>query len=476
MTLARLVLALVLAVVAMAASAVAATAPAKLSPCAVMGKADAALCGVVEVPENHAAPGGKTLSLRVLVLPSVGPETLPPVYELAGGPGLAASDGAIFYLTDGAAWRAGRRIVLADMRGTGGSAPLRCPELEAGKRLERMYPPAAVRDCRAALVAGGADLAHYTTLATAKDLDLVRRALGDKRIDLFAMSYGTMLAQTYVRLHPDRVGAAVLEGAVPLGEKLPLNHGRNAQRTLTDLFADCQAEAACAAAFPDLPGDWRRLLARLDAGPVPVSTPAGIVQAEKGPVLEALRAMMTTSAGQSRLPMVIHQAAKGDFAPLGAGSGVGGPGLAEGLYLSIACIEGTGWITPDEAAAAGQASDFGAYRVEEQVAACRLWGVDRREGRALPAPLTGPRMLLIAGERDHVAPPAWADEVARLHPGARVVRIEKLSHGIEGVVGVECFDQISLTFLAAGTLSDADLACVNTMKAPPFLTAPPKAP
>lgn len=445
-----------------------------LSPCPIAGSTETALCGRLEVPENRARPEGRTLSLSVMVLPAIGEKTLPPLYDLAGGPGEAAGISAAFYAGDGSAYRAGRDVVLVDLRGTGASAPLRCPQLEAGSPLDRMYPPAQVRACRKTLSAN-ADLRQYTTAASADDLDAVRAALGQDRVDIFALSYGTMLAQTWIRRHPGRVRAAVLVGTVPLGEKLPLHHGANAQRVLDLMFADCAAQPACKAAFPNLADDWQRLLRRLEAGPV--SVPVGGVQklVEQGPFLEALRALMTSSAGQSHVPRVISHAAAGDYGPFvkavgGEGRPSGLPALAEGLYLSVACAEGTNAITDAEARRTPTGA-FGRYRIDEQRQACRLWGV----GSTPPPALSGPSdtaVLLLAGGRDQTAPPDWAAQVARDFPRGRLVVIAPMAHAIDGLENLDCFDVLAVAFLTSGKADELDLACLPRITAPPFATAP----
>ena len=110
-----------------------------------------ARCGVVYVPENHAKPRGRKIGLNVLVLPATGKaDASRAQYDLEGGPGFAATDFLDFYAGDGAMYRESRDIVLADMRGTGGSNPLRCfgiEEREKRQPLAPMYPPELVAEC-----------------------------------------------------------------------------------------------------------------------------------------------------------------------------------------------------------------------------------------------------------------------------------------------------------------------------------------
>jgi pimeloyl-ACP methyl ester carboxylesterase len=249
-------------------------APLVLAECEVKGATEKARCGTLEVPENWDVPGARKIALNVVVVPAIEPSGLSPLFDLAGGPGAAATNGAAYFLTEGSAVRARRDVVLVDQRGTGASAPLRCPELENASPLLRMYPPEKVRACRDEL-SRNHDLSQYTTAASVRDMEAVREAIGAKTIDLFGMSYGTKLAQAYVRAHPDRVRTATLMGVAPMDLKTPLSHARNAEAALRRIFNDCAADPACAAAYPSLEADWASIGALFDAGPIAMATPDG---------------------------------------------------------------------------------------------------------------------------------------------------------------------------------------------------------
>lgn len=95
--------------------------------CPAPAAAAGARCGVVQVPENHSKPRGRKIALHVVVLPATGKrDSQRAQYDLEGGPGFAVTDFLSFYAGEGAAYRENRDIVLADMRGTGQSNPLRC--------------------------------------------------------------------------------------------------------------------------------------------------------------------------------------------------------------------------------------------------------------------------------------------------------------------------------------------------------------
>src|SRR5205085_4699253 len=124
-----------------------------------------------------------------------------PMFHLEGGPGIAATNAAGFYVGPGSVYREHRDVVLIDQRGTGKSNPLQCPQLEKRGPLVEMYPVDEVKACRETLEKT-ADLTQYSTERAAGDIDAVRRALGYDNIDLWGVSYGTRLAQVYMKRYP----------------------------------------------------------------------------------------------------------------------------------------------------------------------------------------------------------------------------------------------------------------------------------
>jgi pimeloyl-ACP methyl ester carboxylesterase len=442
----------------------------ELTECKVAGATETARCGTLEVPENWDRPDARRITLKVMVIPALEPGDAAPLFDLAGGPGMAATTGADFYFSDGRAMRQHRDIVLIDQRGTGESAPLRCAALESVLPVTRMYPPADVESCRAALAAAH-DLTQYTTEASARDLEAVRAALGAGKIDLFGISYGTKLGQAYIRAYPGRVRAAAFLGTVPMDLRTPLEHAASAERTLRDLFADCAKDTACAAAFPRLADDWQSLLARFDAGPVDMKVGTARIAVEKGPFTEALRAMMTTDAGQRRIPALVSAAARGDFGPFLEAVGPGGGSMiAEGLYLSVECSESTSRISDADIAAATAGTFLGRYRIDEQLGACRAWP-QRKIDELFFAPVeSNVPVLFLAGGRDHVAPLRYTEAVAAGFAKSRVVFVEEMPHFPVAMANLACLDAMLLDFYAAGDAAAVDTACVASMKAPPFET------
>ncbi len=445
-----------------------APAPLTLVECAVKGAEDKVKCGSLEVPESWEQPDGRKISLKIVVVPAAKPTGLAPLFDFAGGPGMAVTDGAAFYLTVGAANRATRDIVLVDQRGTGGSAPLRCAELEAASPLTRMYPVDRVRVCREAL-AKDHDLAQYTTLAAARDIDAVRAAIGAEKIDLFGLSYGTKLAQAYIREFPSHVRSAVLAGSAPMDLKTPLYHARNSENALRLIFTNCAADADCAAVYPSLEDDWAAIVARFEAGPVAMATPDGDLMVERGPFMETFRALLTTEGGQRRAPKLIRAVATGDFAPFVKATTSGPRGfIAEGLYLSVECAEGSALIDPAEIDAAKADTFLDRYRIDEQLGACAEWPIAEISPEFAEPVTSDVPTLIIAGGRDHVTPKDYAMRIAEGFSNSRVILIEELAHVADAISNIECFDNMALAFYEGADPDAVDASCIAEMKAPAF--------
>ncbi len=463
-----------------------------LKPCDVPGVAGKARCGTLAVFENRAAKGGRKIDLKIVVLPATkGPAAPDPVFVLAGGPGEAATEEAAGLAEDLAAVRETRDVVFVDQRGTGGSHPLNCDlsgPSGGGGRLQSLLgdflPLEAVRNCRSTLEKG-ADLRLYTTSIAMDDLDDVRAALGYDRVDLLGGSYGTRAALVYMRRHPRHVRAAVLEGVEPPTDPVPLRFPEYAQRALDGVLSECAAEAACAGSFPKLRSEAAAAFAKAAAGPVtaevlrPDTGDPETVSLSRDIVGEAVR-YLTYQAGTAGLvPVLLHEAAAGNWDPLATFAVFARKEIVAsgslGLYLSVTCAEDLPRIKPLEGEKAAAGSYLGDYRLRQQRAACHAW-----PRGAVPDEYPGPvrsdaAALLIVGEWDPVTPPFLAEEAARTLPNGRVLVVPHGAHGQSGLEGTGCLDTLVAAFLERGSPKELDLSCLGRVRRRPFaLTAPLK--
>jgi pimeloyl-ACP methyl ester carboxylesterase len=448
-------------------------APFALKPCTPVPNQATLQCAKLVVPENWDSPSGRKIALNIVVIPAAGPATQPPLYDFPGGPGVAETNSSDFWLTAGSIYRAHRDIVLIDQRGTGNSHPLNCAlpfsDLSLGT-----FPKEAVEQCRAKL-SEDADLRQYSTDIAVRDVEAVRIALHHERIDVSGLSYGTRFAQAYVLAHPERVHAMALIGTVPPDMRLPQEFADDAQRVVNRILDECMRDAACNKAFPQLRRDWNALTRRLRG----TATTLGGRQINVGGFWEAFRARLVTTESQRQVPWLIHALARSRPGPaLALLQSEDTPGFANGLFLSVECPEDTLHLSAAEREHNGANTFLGNYRVQQQYAACKTWGLAARESayrktKSLPVPA-----LFVVGELDYVTPPGATARARRSWPNSQVIRIPDLGHFPSGLDHMECMDQIIAAFFAAGTAKRLDMSCLRTMHAPAFYTgddAPPKA-
>lgn len=456
-----------------------------LAPCDVPGLEEKARCGTYEVWENREAKTGRRIALKVVVVPATGSPREPDALTyLGGGPGEAATPLAASLAQVFGSIRQRRDILLVDQRGTGSSHPLECdlyPGNDPQTALGPFFPLDRVRACRAGL-GKIADLRMYTTAASADDLDEVRAALGYDRLDVFGGSYGTRAALVYIRRHPQQARVAALQGVNPTFDPVPLNFPQYAQHAIERIFADCDADATCHAAFPDLAGDLRAIVARA-AKPIWVD----ILDSQSGDSVrvylsrnllgEALRYLMYQSASALFVPALVHQAAGGDVAPLAEFALRSRRqlvnGLGQGLYLSVTCAEDLPFIAPAAAARAAANTFLGDYRYQQQRAACEAWvrGPIPRDYRD-PVRADTP-VLLFSGSWDPVTPASNAEQVAATLPHSLSVVIAGGGHDYAGLPGAEqCVAMITTQFIQRGSAEGIDTSCVGRLRRPPFPTSP----
>jgi pimeloyl-ACP methyl ester carboxylesterase len=185
-----------------------------------------------DVPYDYAHPRGKQFRLQLVRLRASDPaHKIGSLFVNFGGPGGTAarevrSFGKFLFPRQ---VLARYDLVGVDPRGTGGSLPVRCfattraqqslPYASGAKfPVTRAQETEAVAENRrfaqACQARNGDLLDHVGTLPFARDLDVLRAALGDRRINLYGLSYGTFLGQVLANLFPTRTGAIVLDAVV----------------------------------------------------------------------------------------------------------------------------------------------------------------------------------------------------------------------------------------------------------------------
>jgi pimeloyl-ACP methyl ester carboxylesterase len=476
----RALLALALTCLASQAHAALALAPCRLEHPSHLVAIEAE-CGTLTVPEDPLDPHGRSIGIAVARVPAISRHRkADALFILPGGPGMAAST---FYTAVAAAFariHRDRDIVLVDQRGTGGSNALTCQmNEEALWRAADAALTAETAKCLAALNTH-AQPAFYTTSLAVGDLDRVRAALGYEHINLYGASYGTRVAQQYLRRFPTRTRTTILDGVVPppalLGPALALD----AQAALEAILARCAAEPSCRARFGDPLQSYRALRATLDAHPVAVHLPD---PASGAPVdLEftslhlaaVLRLSSYTSEQAALLPLVLTLAARdGNFAPLAAQflmvDRSYDEALAYGMHNAVVCSEDVPFYDPAHIDRERLARTYlGSSQLDALMRVCAHWPrgpVDTD----LHAPLhSAVPVLLLSGSDDPVTPPAYAEQAQRGLEHALSVVVRGTGHG---QIADPCVGGLMARFIDAGTTDGLDVSCTQRVRPFSFFTS-----
>jgi len=451
-----------------------------LQYCRVEETNDSVYCGSLTVWENRTTKVGRKINLNVTVIPALQKDSAgAAIFYLEGGPGVAASKNASFFADKEIPYRKYHDIVLIDIRGTGKSNPLNCNSLQysAGlqEQFDEMYPVQAVKECYDSL-SKIADLTQYTTSIIAEDMDEVRKWLGYKKIHLFGLSYGTKLAQEYMRRFPDAVESVVLFSPVIMNSKMPLPFARFAQNALDSLFADCVKDSVCNYSFPNLSYEFNFLKEKGRRVPFEVDHIMSDGTTKKITISwdafqTKIRTLLYLPFTQRTVPYIIHETYNGNWKPF-----IGlykekesfSDFIAEGLYLCITCSEDIPFIKDEEITPATANTFMNTYRVDQQKGACSLWSKGTIPSDYLePVNSTIP-VLILSGTLDPVTPTIWAKEIASKLANSKLVIIPAMAHAFDGLSNESCFDDIVLAFIANPSDSLGNTDCVYQMKPPSF--------
>lgn len=437
-------------------------------------------CAVLEVPENYQAlaDDGRTIELFIARLKSSSAQPEPdPLLAIAGGPGQSASQSFLFLDRVFSNVSRNRDIYLVDQRGTGRSNPQHCDLDDEQALLLEPSPEeirAAAEEC---LRQFDGDPRQYTTSVAIRDFERVREALGLVRWNLFGISYGTRVAQHYMRNYPVTIRSAVLDSvAYPelnLGPDIPIQ----SQKALDRLLRRCQQDPACNEEFPELDQGLAELLDSLDEAPRPVvyeSTRSGRdeeVQFTRGHLLGLIRMYLYSSEQTSILPPLLHAAYADDNFSALARSAMSvveemDKMLAMGMHNSVICTEDVPFYDPAEIdrepIKATYMGDLIPQTLEET---CEVWpeGVLDEEFKA-PLESDIPT-LMFSGEFDPITPPSYAEKAIQGLTSARHFVVPGQGHSVS-MRG--CAPVMTARFIDEASTENLEGDCLERQSAAPL--------
>jgi pimeloyl-ACP methyl ester carboxylesterase len=238
-------------------------------------------CGYLIVRADRSQPDSPTLRLMVAIYASPRSDKQPdPIIFLNGGPGSATVIGAA--RTNQAFSNLSERdIIYFDQRGTGYSEPdMTCPEIDAADYANLAQAGSledhaarlleAARTCHDRLIAAGVNPALYNSAASAADVADLRLALGYDEVNLLGLSYGTRLALTVMRDHPEGIRTVTLDSVYPPNVDLITPFSPNVQSIFDRIFAACATDTKCNSKYPDLPDVFSAVIDQMNTTPVTV--------------------------------------------------------------------------------------------------------------------------------------------------------------------------------------------------------------
>ncbi|NLU78892.1 alpha/beta hydrolase [Micromonospora sp. HNM0581] len=239
------------------------------------------LCGTLEVPVDWADPGGPTIGLALAKRPATGSvERRGSLIVNPGGPGGSGVDSVL--RTDyGDELHRHFDIVGFDPRGVRRSSPIMCSldriaalpsgHIKTASNFAQMVAAsrALADDCRAHT---GPLFDHVDTLQVVQDIDAIRAAVGDEKLNFLGMSYGTLMAQQYAEMFPDRVRAVVADSVMDHSQDargFAVTQAATGQDSFDEFVAGCSRLPQCALYGRDIRQFWHRLLDRAIRGELP---------------------------------------------------------------------------------------------------------------------------------------------------------------------------------------------------------------
>jgi pimeloyl-ACP methyl ester carboxylesterase len=446
-------------------------------------------CATLQVPLDHARPDGERIGMKVVRIRSaeragvIGSLVLNP-----GGPGqsgLAFMPGWLSWFSDGLLQRFD--LVTFDPRGVAASGAISCGPLPEDTR------PASLPDVRTAAGFAVAATANqhladacaaglgdrtpfFTTEATARDVDLLRQALGDDKLTYVGFSYGAKLGSAYAHRFPDRVRALVLDApSDPQADPVAIVESQVAsfERSFTAYSKECPQRLSCGAI-----GDPRsflpRLVARAETAPIGSGRAGDDLPATGADILTAVTGLLYDDAAWPHLDEVLAEAAAGDsgsaFEAIDNLFGPDGPDAdtrpdASDAQFVINCNDAPGrpaveQIRPAAVRLEAASPIFGRFG-SSWLLGCTHWHhgpLDSGAALERPTAPTAPPILVVGTVGDPVTPYSGAVSLTRTLGGAATLLTWE-GEGHTAFGQSPCINRLVDAYLISLTLPPAGTRC-----------------
>nr|WP_042195184.1 alpha/beta hydrolase [Kibdelosporangium sp. MJ126-NF4]CEL21770.1 possible proteinase [Kibdelosporangium sp. MJ126-NF4]CTQ92550.1 possible proteinase [Kibdelosporangium sp. MJ126-NF4] len=421
---------------------------------------DGVQCAQVTVPADWARPAGATITVGLGRLPAHDPATRQGSLVVnLGGPGeqIAQLPYLKSALADLTQWF---DVVLFDPRGFGRSTPVTCPvpspqepEYVFGTkdrfdRYRRTNHEFGAKCTAAAGVLAGT----LNSWQVARDMEAIRSALGEPRLNYYGNSYGTMFGQAYAEFFPQRAGRMYLDSVIDHTTRSVRDwltpKAESDERNLHRFAAWCATDRSCALHGTDVVRTWDEVLAR---APIPTAS-GGTVSVTR----IVSRAFFGYQADWPDLAEALKQAHAGDATKFTVDVGARDPDLSRIMF----CAD---FPYPTDYREV-KALESGLREVAPHVGWRQAWPM-ANHCAGLPRTRTFPQhpfraaipALVVNGDYDVITPPADGRRVAAHLRGARYLQVPA-GHAVY-LVGNPCVRGHVHRYLSTGELPPAGTVC-----------------
>jgi pimeloyl-ACP methyl ester carboxylesterase len=443
-------------------------------------------CAVLTVPLDYERPDGKTIGLAVLKVPALDPKgRVGALVVNPGGPGgSGVSYAAAGSLQFGTPLSRAFDIVGFDPRGVGQSDPLECidtQQLDAlvafdpdpDTRAERNEMDRLIRGFGQGCLDHSGQLArHMSTKEAARDMDILRAALGERRLDYLGASYGTFLGATYADLFPEHVGRFVLDGAIDpslSNEQLSLAQAHGFETALRAYVKDCVDRGDCflGRTVPDGISRIQAFLAQVEKQPLPTGSSRELTEGLAmlgiwmplyvkdywGQLTTGLKQAMDDGRGSVLLSLADLYTSRGP-------SGFTDNSM-EALY-AVNCLDHDDYIAtsqvPSHFAEFEKASPTFGRAFAFGLSTCSQWPVKSGQHTVALHAAGAPPIVVIGTTRDPATPLAWARALAEeLQSGHLITRDGDGHTAFQR--GNSCVDDAVENFLIKDVVPKDGLSC-----------------
>src|SRR5882757_4327803 len=442
-----------------------------------------AQCARLSVPLNWAHPHGKRITLQLSRLPAAKPDQR--VGALLFNPGGPGGEGAETVSENGTVLfsqqlRDRFDIVGFDPRGTGLSTSVQCTgaplvsgvpvfphtaaEFASVRRQSAKYAASCAKQTEPGL------LENVDTISAARDIDAIRVALGERKINWLGISYGTYLGQTYARLFPHHIRTMVLDGA--------MDHATSPQAFLVEEVAAvedvfqrfarwCESTKSCPLYGRNVLRIWDRLIAKANRSPIPAPKEhtaldaAAIEMVLPETLIIGPTSFLGGDGSWTGIAEGVREASAGDASLLASMTPVGEPQPA---YVAVSChdfppqfhgyVEAAARLRIAEAVSPHTHAASEAWMISD---ACSNWPVKPADPWAYQPITKAPPILVVSTLHDPSTPLVGAQGLHSEIRGSRLLTADVVGH--TGYLNSECAQQRETDYLISGKLPPAGTTC-----------------